>query len=108
MLVLARPNNKQAEGGIPSKVAEYLACGVPCVITKTGDLPKYLHDGEDCFLCDPDDENIFFQRMVDCYNSDRTLIGCNAKKVVRQFNYIEQSSLLVDYLENKFMIRLRS
>lgn len=33
LLVLLRPETKQNEGGVPSKVAEYMSTGVPCLIT---------------------------------------------------------------------------
>ena len=107
MLLLARPNNKQAEGGIPSKVGEYLASGVPCVITKTGDLPSYLHDGEDVFLCEPDNIQAFYRRMKDCYEADGKSVGVQGIKASLQFDYIEQASKLASCLKNKFDITLK-
>jgi len=40
ILCLARPNNKQAEGGFPTKLGEYLASGVPIVVTNIGEIRK--------------------------------------------------------------------
>lgn len=102
ILALARPNNRQAEGGVPSKVGEYLASGVPCVITRTGDLPNYLKDGIDCFLCEPDSVEAFAQRMEDCYQSDRKVVGMMAKEASKQFGIVPQSKRLVDFLEKKY------
>lgn len=106
MLTLARPNNKQAEGGIPSKVGEYLASGVPCVITRTGDLPRYLHDGVDCYLCEPDSVEVFANKMIQCYNEDPTSVVIEAKRTVMQFNYIEQAKRLLNCLEKHFNIKI--
>ena len=53
LLVLARPNNKQAQGGFPSKVGEYLSTGLPVVVTAVGEVPSYLHDGQSAFLAEP-------------------------------------------------------
>ena len=55
VLVLARPQSSQAEAGMPTKVAEYLASGVPTVLTRTGDMPGFLEDGVSAYLVPPGD-----------------------------------------------------
>ena len=102
ILALARPNNRQAEGGIPSKVGEYLACGVPCVITKTGDLPNYLHDGVDCFLCAPNSVEAFAKRLEDCYLSERDDVGRAAINAAKQFSNVLQAKHLADTFKERF------
>lgn len=104
MLALARPNNKQAEGGIPSKVGEYLSSGVPCVLTKVGDLPLYLKDGFDCFLSKPDSVEAFAEKMVECFQSDTTQICINALNTVQQFDYMIQTESLLKELKKHFSI----
>lgn len=107
ILALARPNNKQAEGGIPSKVGEYLSSGVPCVITKTGDLPNYLSDGIDCFLCVPDSSEAFAKRLEDCYNSNRDLIGAQGRQTAKtKFSYYKQTERLIEFLEYQYHIAI--
>ena len=108
ILALARPSSRQAEGGIPSKVGEYLASGVPCVITRTGDLPLYLNDGIDCFLCNPDSVELFTERLEQCYLSDRTVVGEMGRKSALQFSNIVQAKHLIDYLERKYNISLKA
>lgn len=102
MLALARPNNKQAEGGMPSKVGEYLATGVPCVITNVGDLHLYMKDGRDCYMAQPDSVESFAQKMIQCYTSDNTRLVENAKKLAIQFNYDYQAELLGEYIKQRF------
>lgn len=102
MLALARPNTRQAEGGVPSKVGEYLASGVPCVITRTGDLPNYLNDGIDCFLCEPDSVQAFAQRLKDCYMADKNKVGENARKAAEQFGNVHQNKRLINYFVSKY------
>src|SRR5690606_3427017 len=41
LLVLPRPDSKQAQGGFPTKLGEYLATGNPVVATRVGELPDY-------------------------------------------------------------------
>lgn len=102
ILALARPNNKQAEGGVPSKVGEYLSTGVPCVITNVGDMPSYLKDGYDCILSEPDSIIDFASSLRRCLNSDMKTIGHNAQTTVRQFNCNKQSELVYNQLYKIF------
>lgn len=53
VLVLPRPASRQAEGGFPTKLGEYLATGRPVVATSVGDLPRYLSAGVDCVMVEP-------------------------------------------------------
>jgi len=53
LLVLPRPDSKQAQGGFPTKLGEYLATGVPVCATTVGELPDYLIDGKSVFFAKP-------------------------------------------------------
>ena len=52
-LVLARPNSLQARAGFPTKLGEYLATGRPVVVTKVGEIPRFLEDGKSAYLAEP-------------------------------------------------------
>lgn len=54
ILVLARPAGRFSEAGFPTKLGEYFACKKPVVLTKVGDIPKYLVDKENAVLVEPD------------------------------------------------------
>ena len=62
-LALARPSSKQAEGGFPNKLGEYLATGKPVVITSVGEIPRFLSDGENAFVSVPDDARAFAVKL---------------------------------------------
>lgn len=89
ILVLARPNNNQAKGGFPTKLGEYLASGRPVVITRTGEIPKYLTDNETAYLAEPDDINDFADKMVFALNDKNAVrIGLNGYDIAnKNFNY---------------------
>lgn len=55
VLVLARADGLFSRAGMPTKLGEYLASGRPVVVTATGDIPAYLHDGVDSYLVTPGD-----------------------------------------------------
>ncbi len=53
MLVLPRPAGKFAEAGFPTKLGEYVACRKPVVVTRVGDIPRYLKHKESAMLSEP-------------------------------------------------------
>lgn len=63
VLVLARPNNIQAQGGFPTKLGEYLATGKPVLVTSVGDIPKYLTDGLNSFIAKPGNIDNFSEKL---------------------------------------------
>lgn len=102
ILVLARPNNNQAKAGFPTKLGEYLASGKPVVITKTGEIPKYLKDNVSAYLAEPDNVNNFAERVIFALNdlySDK--IGKNGFEVAnKNFNYILYGKEIVKIINN--------
>lgn len=63
MLVLARPESKQAEGGFPTKLGEYLSSGVPVCCTRVGEIPDYLDNEKSIFFAKPGSEKSFANAM---------------------------------------------
>ncbi len=63
LLVLSRPDNLQARGGFPTKLGEYLACGVPVVVTSVGEIPRYLSDSVNAFISEPGSASSFSESM---------------------------------------------
>lgn len=53
ILVLARPDSVQSEGGFPTKLGEYLASGNLVIVTKVGEIPDYLEDNISALLVSP-------------------------------------------------------
>lgn len=100
LLALARPANKQAAGGIPSKVAEYLSTKRPVVLTDVGELSKFLHDGVNCYMCAPSSVDAFALKMDYALSDINSLeIGKRGYQTVLQFDYSIQSNLLYDFLK---------
>ncbi|NLF42430.1 MAG: glycosyltransferase family 4 protein [Bacteroidales bacterium] len=101
LLVLSRPANKQAEGGFPTKLGEYLATGIPVVVTRVGDIPFYLKDSESAYLSEPGNYHDFYLAMKRAlsneYNSKS--VGLNGKKIaLTYFSHKNQGKQLSDFL----------
>lgn len=101
LLALCRPNNRQAEGGFPTKLGEYLATGLPTLTTKVGEIGNFIRDGINGFLADSNDPDVFANKMVEILsNYDRSAkIGQKGKKLVETvFSAPEEVKKLLPYL----------
>lgn len=101
LLVLPRPDSKQAQGGFPTKLGEYLATGNPICATSVGEIPDYLNDNESVFFAQPGSFESFAEAMrralSDPENAKR--VGLNGKKVAQmEFNKDIQAKKLHQFL----------
>jgi glycosyltransferase involved in cell wall biosynthesis len=55
ILALPRPASRQANGGLPTKLGEYLSTGRIVVTTNVGDIPRYLRHHDSCVMITPND-----------------------------------------------------
>lgn len=102
-LVLPRPTSFQAEGGFPSKLGEYLATGKPVIATKVGEIPKFLIDGENAYLAEPDSVESLVEKMRELLKDEMKSkeIGLKGKQLTDHvFNHFEQSKKLYYFLND--------
>ena len=100
-LVLARPDSKQAEGGFPTKLGEYLSTGKPVIITNTGEIGLFLRDGYNAFIAVAGSVDSFSEKLVQVFeNYDEALkTGLRGKELVfKEFNYLSQAGKLAEFL----------
>lgn len=103
LLVLPRPDSKQARGGFPTKLGEYLASSVPVCATRVGEIPDYLVDNESVFFANPGSVDSFADAMnralSDPENAKR--VGLNGRRVAeKEFNKDIQAQKLYDFLKS--------
>lgn len=100
LLVLCRPNNKQAEGGFPTKIGEYLMSKVPVCITPLGNLLEYLEDGVNAYVAKDFSKTSFSEKMFEALNDSRSneiaLNGFNT--AVDYFSHNKQGLLIKEFL----------
>lgn len=102
LLVLPRPDSKQAQGGFPTKLGEYLATGKPVCATRVGEIPNYLKDNESVFFAEPGSVASFAEAMEralgDYENAKR--VGANGRRVAEEhFNKDVQAGKLFEFLK---------
>ena len=111
LLVLSRPESKQAQGGFPTKLGEYLATGVPVAVTRVGEIPNYLIDGQNAFLAEPGDIESFADAMkralVDKKVSRK--VGLAGREIaIRCFSHSIQGRMIKEFLSRKINNRRRN
>ena len=103
LLTLPRPDSKQAQGGFPTKLGEYLATGNPVCATTVGEIPDYLVDGESVYFAEPGSIKSFADAMKRALTNaeEAKQIGSKGRKVAEKyFNKDIQSKILYHFLKD--------
>ena len=101
-LLLARPNSKQAEGGFPTKLGEYLATGKPVILTNTGEVTYFLKDGINAFIAEPGSLESFASKIGLVFSNYEMALEVGRKGellVQKEFNYLHESIKLEKFIE---------
>jgi len=103
ILALARPNNKQAEGGFPTKLGEYLSTRNLVIVTAVGEIPQYLEDGVSALISEPDNFESFAIKLEEGiinYSKYKTIAEKGFCVCNNVFNGDVQGERLVAYLNS--------
>lgn len=103
LLVSCRPQSIQSDYGFPTKVVEYLACGIPVVTTTHGELVFYLEDRVNAFIANKADPNIIASKMLEVLQDyDFAMkVALKGKDLVREkFSFIKQTQKIIDFYAN--------
>lgn len=63
ILVTAQPNTKRAEGGFPTKMAEYMMSKRPMLVTDVGEIHCYVSDGVTTFMVPPESPELYAAKL---------------------------------------------
>lgn len=106
ILALARPNNKQAKYGFPSKLGEYLFTGNPVVVTRVGEIDNFLKDRVSCLFANPDDPKDFAEKLDWALSNpdEAKKIGLAGRKVAEEnFSIQSQCKVALDFFEKALL-----
>ena len=101
LLVVSKPDNEQNSGNFPIKVGEYLATGVPVVLTTVGEIPKFITDGQTGFLSIPDSAESFYLKMNEALTDYEKAkeIGLKGKQIAEKtFSHTIQAKRMTDFI----------
>ncbi len=103
ILILARPKSKQAEGGFPTKLGEYLISGKPVIVTKVGEIPDYLKDKVDAYLIKPGNVKELAEKMEKILTNpdEAEKVGQRGKQTaINYFDYKSHSIRLKEFFNS--------
>ena len=100
-LLCCRSNSIYANYGFPTKLGEYLASGSPVIVTRVGDVDKYLIDEETAYLAESENtasiSAAIRKLLLDRHKAKS--VGDNGRKVAKKhFYYKVYSYALVKFL----------
>lgn len=98
ILALDRPDSLQAQCGFPTKLGEYLLTENPVVVTKVGDIPIFLKDGQSALLAEERNPQEFASKLIWAleHPSEAAEIGKSGAKVaLENFNYLKETKKIV-------------
>jgi len=103
VLVLMRPSNIQSRYGFPTKLGEYLATGRPVLVTRFGDIEKFLIDKKDIFIsckrsCDSFADDIL--KIIKYYNVSLNVALSGKYKAQKLFNYKIETNKMINFFLN--------
>ncbi len=106
ILVVSKPNTEQNSGNFPIKIGEYLATGVPVVVTDVGEIGQFIQDGVSGFLSEPDNADAFAEKMREALldrDKSRT-IGQTGKTIAeKHFDYRKVAQRMAGLLQERLM-----
>lgn len=103
ILALARPDNIQAKYGFPTKLGEYLLTANPVVLTRVGEMDRFLVDGESCLFAEPDNVQDFADKLLWLleHPKEGRVLGERGYVVAKQsFNYLIESKKIVEVIKS--------
>lgn len=98
VLALDRPDSLQAQCGFPTKLGEYLLTENPVVVTKVGDIPRFLKDGESALLAEERNPQDFSSKLIWALEHpvESAEIGkAGAQVAMREFNYLNETKKII-------------
>lgn len=87
LLILPRPDTRQAEFGFSTKLGEYLLSGIPVLITDVSDNALYIKDGYNGYIIPPGSVPDLVDKILDIaenYNLHAGSIAENARKTAAE------------------------
>ena len=103
ILALDRPDSLQAQCGFPTKLGEYLLTENPVVVTKVGDITRFLKDGQTALLSQERNPQEFSSKLIWAleHPEEAAKIGkAGAQVALKEFNYLTETKKIVSVIKN--------
>lgn len=104
ILASSQPNTKRAEGGFPTKLGEYMATGIPTILTDVGEISNYVQDGVHVHIVPPENPESYADKLeyiINNYTKCQNIAAYAKQYIINNFDYKTVSKKLYDFLNSK-------
>lgn len=101
VLVTSQPATRRAEGGFPTKMAEYMMCKVPMIVTDVGEISQYVQDGKTTYMVPPCNPAAYAEKLRwILLNKDEAAVVADGayKFAVENFSSVRVAEKLKEFL----------
>ena len=101
LLVSSQPNTKRAQGGFPTKLGEYLLSGTPVLMTNSGEITKYVQDGQELWIVEPENPEEYANKIIyifENYNKALSVAKQGKNYILNNCEAQNMTLKLIDFL----------
>lgn len=102
LAIISKSNTLQNKYGFPTKLGEYLASGIPVILTNVGESMCYLKNDYNASIVDPDNPALIADEIIRLFSDEkkRKQLASNGEKLVHEeFNYLYQAERIVNFMK---------
>lgn len=106
ILVTSQPITKRAEGGFPTKLAEYMMSHTPAIVTNVGEIHCYVQDGDTVYMVEPYNPEAYADKLrhMLTHKQETTEVANRAYDyAIKNFGAKEVVKGLMDFLSDEFV-----
>ena len=103
ILVSSQPETVRASGGFPTKLGEYLASGIPTLITNVGENSKYVKDDIHLYFSTPNDFEMYASKLnyiLNNYDQAKHVANNGKKFIELNYSYKQVGKKMKDFINN--------
>jgi len=100
LAIINKPENSQNMFNFPTKLTELLPRGVPCIISKTGELNHFFTDKVNCYMVEPDSWQEIADKIIEIVNNPdlAKMVGQSGRELCeREFFFESHANSLKNF-----------
>lgn len=100
--IINKPVNEQNLYNFPTKLGEFLSCGIPVIASSTGEMGSFLNDKETAFIVSPNDVDAIAAEILFILNNPEEAFKVGkAGKVLaeKEFYFMNHAQKLLDFFK---------
>lgn len=104
LAIMTKHSTEQNQYGFPTKLGEYLAAGVPLIMTKVGESLNYLENNIHAYLVESNQPEQISLKIIELLSNKQKQLNMalNGQELARRkFNYLIETQKIIDFCSDK-------